>query len=367
MLSLSCLIHLESHEINELMRPTGAVFTRWLPDGRNDAITVTTRDTRNRLEFWFERRGYVQDSFVRYDPQRQEVDVAVMRRQGQLDSGPLLGEGYFVHATNAELVALRADQQDSTEYVNLGKRVIDFLSPPLIAFVDRLRIQYGQHWLPELRPWDSRRESLGSYCSSLRLRWRETPDADWRDFRPTPLVVTIRASVASDRDEGQYLTESDWRTLQSSFDPLSPAPLALRVIARAHELRDTGQISEAIVQGVTAVELAMEYFLTVRLAGKSKAIQETVTSEQFLNLPLKIRLSVLAIAANLMTPDAIEAANEAIDVRNTIVHEGSTPEDRGRRLFRSLAESVKAFVGFGELKTPSLSTGNRLSEPGQTP
>jgi hypothetical protein len=357
MLSLSFTFHFDNYELDDLVRPHGPLFHRWLPDGRNDVIVVPTVDRRNRLEFWFERRGYVDHAFIRYDKTREEVDVGVMRRQGHLDGGQVWGEAQYAHATPPELAAVRDDREGSDEYVALGKRVIEFVQPPLTAFIDLLRTQYGQYWLPELRPWDSRRESLGGYCATtLWLRWRESSDQDWKKFRPTRKSVTIVAKRLPGRGCGEYLTETDWRAIQATFKCDNTQPLALRLIARAHELREAGHVSEALVQAVTGVELGIEYFLRAR--GNGAAL-----SGQFFDLPLKTQLSVLATAAELVPAGTLENAVKAIDLRNEIVHHGKQPSDSDRQLLLSLVECGRALLGLKELKTPVLYAGNEQSEP----
>src|SRR5437867_819923 len=157
MLFLRFTVHLDNYEIDKLVRPKGPLFHRWLPDGRADAIIVPTEDKRNRVELWFERKGYVNTGgFIRYDGKRAEVDVEVMKLQGHLDGGQLWGECQYAHATTSELDAIRQDREGSDDYVELAKRVVDFLYAPLSAFIDLLRIQYGKYWLPVLQPWDSR-------------------------------------------------------------------------------------------------------------------------------------------------------------------------------------------------------------------
>jgi len=55
-------------------------FHRWLPDGRKDAVRFPTADTRNSLELWLERTGYVEGAFIKHDPERTEVSEDIMIR-----------------------------------------------------------------------------------------------------------------------------------------------------------------------------------------------------------------------------------------------------------------------------------------------
>lgn len=362
MLLLNFTVHLDNREIDELVRPEGPLFHRWLPNGRADAVIVPTSDDRNRLELWFERRGYLSRSLITYDKKRNEVDVEVMRRQNHLDAGQLWGECQYAHVTTAELKAVREDQEGAEEYIELAKRIVKFLHPPVSAFVDLLRTQYGQYWLRELPPWDSRTESIGSYCgTTLWLQWREKADQPWRKFRPTRHSHMIAVEALPGRADKEYLTEKDWRRIQQTFSPTQSVPLALRLIGRAHELRDAGHEHEAFVQAATAAEVAVEHFITTRTKNLSEDTGSSV--RQLLKLPLKSQVSVLATSTASIPEAVLNGALRAIDVRNAIVHEGVKPNDPGRETFLALLDCVEALLELEELKTPVLYAGNGLSPP----
>src|SRR6266545_3321130 len=326
MLILSFRVDLENYEIDELVRPKGPLFHRWLPAGRSEAIVVPMEDNRDRLDLWFERKGYVDDfgGFIRYDRKRSEVDVEVMKLQAHLDGGPLCGELHYAHTTTTELEAIRQDQVGSEEYVALGKRIVDFLFVPLSEFVELLRNQYGQYWLRELRPWNAETQSLGSYCAhTLWLEWREAENQSWRKFQPTIPTGVLTEPPLPGREWAEYLTESDWRCIQENFNPWQNMPLALRLIGRAHELRDLGHLKEAFVQAVSALELSIEYFLIARANEQSKDGRSAMN--RLFDLPLKTQIWILATASSLVSQATLEDALKAIDARNDIVHEGKHP------------------------------------------
>jgi hypothetical protein len=153
----------------------------------------------------------------------------VMQRQAHLDGGHLRGEAQYSHVTKSELEDLRGSRLGSDGYVTLGKRIVSFLYPPVSSFIDTLRAQYGQYWLPELLAWDSRRESLGSYCAtSLWLRWKETVDANWQRFEPTDRSQTIVVERLPRRGNEEYLTYDDWQRLQKTFSSDSTVNLPLK-------------------------------------------------------------------------------------------------------------------------------------------
>lgn len=357
-------IILENYDVDQFLRPPGPLFHRWLPDGRTDAVAVPMKDVRNRLELWFARRGYDDSGFVRWDNQRSEVNVGAMSRQAKLDAGYLFGEATYAHTTDLEIKALQDDRVGSDDYIGLAKRIIDFLYPPIAAFVDLLRTQYGQYWLRELRQWDSRTQSLGSYCSStLGLHWRQSVDEPWHRFQPNESMQVAVGEFLPGRGYAEYLTEADWRHIQATFDPGQELTISLKLVARAHGLRDRGHLEEAFVQATTALELAVEHFVESRCGSPSA---EPSLSGPFLSLPLKTKLFVLGNAMRTIPSVTLDNALKAIDMRNRVVHEGEKVRDPDWILFLALIECVRVFAGVSELKTPVLCSSNALLAPDLT-
>ena len=91
-LILRLSVHLENWDLPEFFRPRGPLFTHWLPNGQSDAVEIRCPHKGNHLRLWFERRGYVERDFVRYDAKRREVDETVMQRQGTSEAGDLHGD-----------------------------------------------------------------------------------------------------------------------------------------------------------------------------------------------------------------------------------------------------------------------------------
>jgi len=189
---LKFTIRLKNLEFDNFSDPNGALFHRWLPDGKDDAIDIPIDHKRNKIKIWFERHGYIKEGWVKFDRSKSEIDPTIMDRQLKLDAGPLHGEAVYTDITKEERNAVKKNLQDGEEYVKLGKRIISFLYPPISNFISILRIQYGQYWLPEIEPWDSRNVTLGSYCSStFNLHWSTNKGKSWSRFIPTQQGATF--------------------------------------------------------------------------------------------------------------------------------------------------------------------------------
>jgi hypothetical protein len=357
MLYLRFAVDREDLGIDDIVRPVGALFTRWLPDGREDAVRIPTCDNRNSLEFWFERRGCIRDGRVVFDHQKTEIDEALMRRQAKLDAGPLHGAATFVHVTEEEMMAVREVRTGTDEYVALAKRIVDFLYPYVSQFVEVLRTRYGQYWLREIKNWDSRRESLGSYCSSiLRLRWSENQDKDWRWFEPTKNIIKREIRLYSEDFFRRYLTQEDWHDLKSSPILGQPVSLASKALLRAHELLDQGDLKYAFVEIVTALQLSLgEYILNKQ----NNSTDLTEMSRSFYTIPLRAQLAILGSLVGISQQTILDGS-EGVDIRNKIVHEGFLPTKNHKRPLDALFQIVGRLNTIKKPTFPALISGNRL-------
>lgn len=363
MLKLRFRVHLENDEVHEFLRPKGALFNRWLPDGRANAIDVPVRHKDNKLQIWFERKGYVRSGFIEYDSQRSEVDPVVMARQGKLEAGPLRGEAVFTNITDEELKAVNDNRVGSEEYVALGERIINFLRPPLSNFISILRTQYGQYWLNELEPWDSRRQSLGNYCrSTLGLLWSDDGN-QWNCFMPTEQSAALHLTKMPGRDFGEYLTRDDWEHLSFSFDPYEAPSLATIILGKAHEFYDKGELRQSFVEGVTALEVALSEFVLRKLADEPKMSNDAsrIFSDPTKGVQEKFKL--VSLISSSISSEIYEKTLQAIRIRNDIVHRGDNSDISNETALRALFHVITVFLSGDEYKFPILINGNRLYPP----
>ena len=236
-IEFSFLVTLEESIHSGFNRHVGPHFNRWLPDGESDSISLVTNDKGSTLKVWFERKGFVDSSgLIVFDEDKNEVDPSVMERQAILDAGPINGNLIVSNVTETEFIALIENKIGDQEYIKLGKRVIDLISSPISNFIDILRINFGQYWLKDFNSWDSRYQSLGAYCSNLRMKWRPQTSKTWQSFRPTKLEVKITASRI---DDSQFLTKEDFLEL-SGYIKAGYAPTqAASILAHSHQIQNS--------------------------------------------------------------------------------------------------------------------------------
>lgn len=357
MLHLSIAMHLTNPYAAERVAVNGPLFHRWLPDGQEDALVFPSDSSQNSLRVWFSRRGYVDNGLVRFAIDRREVDEGVMSRQGILDAGPLRGEATFAQLSASEMAAIRENRCGSDDYLRVGKRVAEFLCRSLQPLLGMLKFQYGQSWIDELLPWDSRRESLGQYChGNFQLKWRETVDAEWLPFLPDTCRITLRSPFLDSDAYREFLTQEDWRRIQDAFGALPSPPLALRIAGRAHELSGLGLEAEAYIQAVTALELALECFLDVRAQEYGQAAVATLRA--FATQGLSYQLTVVSAASGKIDSATLDAAVRGINTRNGVVHEAKSTAGLGVADLLAIRKCVQILLGLPELKSPHNSGAN---------
>ena len=239
----------------------GPLFHRWLPDGESDSISLLQSPGGTELRVWFDRCGYVDDKRIQFDPERREIDPEVMACQGLLDAGPLNAELRYVGVSDEEIAALRradfsAGRTDPEPlYEALGKRVSKLIGPPIHKFTQLLAINYGQYWLQPWLPYDSTQHAtLGSYFSLCGAQWKSNTGEKWIPFRPSRLETHFSAEIPSRFDE--YLNKKDWRQLAQLAHSKEEPQLAVQCIALVNELVGQDRLRHALIECVTAFEVA---------------------------------------------------------------------------------------------------------------
>jgi hypothetical protein len=348
---------------------SGPLFHRWLPNGKKDALVLTQPEEQEQITVWFERRMVSDNGFLRWNPDGTQFDPNLMERQCKIEAGILFGD-MKATISKAESVAIANSpikigdtfgQYDpaSAEYVQAGKRISEKIQQKVRLFVSRLRTQYGQYWLEDVLPWDSRQMSLGSYCNStLGLSWFHEADARWCWFLPTPSMFIQTIGPMPGRGFSEYLTEADWRALQTHRCQ-SDVSLGVEMLGTATEALDTGNWSYAFVTVATALEFALAERMQ---SGKSdpKIMKALNSFSDHETLPARAAVVLLAAGA---PAHEVKAVLSTIEIRNRIAHEGYQPKDQEARDLRPVMQTIRFLMQLDELKTPILTNSNRLEPP----
>ena len=279
-----------------------------------------------------------------------------------MDAGPLFGEYITRHYTKKEIEAVVSESTNDDEYILFGKRIVSAISEPVSNFVNLLRFTYGQYWLSPLRPWDSREMSIGAYCTNIYLRVFVDDTGDGIKIVPTDPVHRFTVTMGG-KEYDEYLSQSDWREIQSVANDLPSASLATQIFGSVSRLIDSQMLRQAFFEATTSLELALAEY-------RKNVISNLDVKDEYLgqlaNLSLGAQLLAIAPALPELISCRVDEAVRAIEIRNQIAHEGYHPIERDERYLRTLSEVIGHLLGQPVIKLPSLSIGNSLSPPKQS-
>lgn len=328
----------------------GPLFFRWIP-GEEHAINLSI-SPQTFLRLWIEQAKEIGPGHQVQHPKTATLDARVW---GKVKGGPLRGT-LELNSVQDEVLEVIAERKiGDPAYIQFGKFIVNtVLDPRLSRFIKILRINFGQYWIREFIPWDSRRYSLGGYCQSvLALEW-SINGTDWERFVPNEPQQTINAgAIGGGRQYLSLANEKDWASLNDlMLFEYTPSD-ALLLLARAHELFDRRNHRYAFVEGVTALEMAIGELMTKNLG---MTLPQEV--EGFTNQSVKRQLVAVSATSGLLNAGDLDAALKAITIRNEIVHDGKAYGEEKRNEFMGLLRVVVKIMGSKVFKFPSIDSGN---------
>jgi hypothetical protein len=345
----------EFYQFNKL-RHHGPLFHRWIPNGETDAIELSTGEEDAFLQVWFERRGFVEEGLIKFHPDRLEVDETLIPKQGILDAGPLFGLLKICNLSSEDLETLDKSKTEYREHKAFGKRVVSLIYAPVSRFIKTLRTNYGQYWLKDLAKWDSRDFSLGYYFDGIiQSKYSVDDGKTWFQFRPTKYAIT-ESAIASILPYNEYLTEEDWKVLQNISKLKYEPSAATEILARAYKFLKQDRIKQAVIEGVTALEIAINEVVRQAL-GNNAALLKSI--QAFWQLPLPTQVVTLTSITGGSPLQDVESAIKIIEIRNKAVHEGlfPLPENTKEELTKLLKVTANLLPS-PKLKFPSYDTRN---------
>lgn len=351
----------EDYQKDFVYKPKEVLFHRFLPNGIKDALEIEY-DEFSKIKLFFERYGVVADTgYIRFDYDMKDVDSEVVERQAVLDGGPLFGLVELENVDQNEYEAVVSNKIGDDCYVRLGKRLVtNMIYPYVKRMIDHLSLTYGQYWLGNLKKWDSRERSIGHYCSSvLGLKWSNDGGSTWNNFIPNEVGgQVISASIVLRTNVGEdYLHKEDWSKLEELIKSDFEHSLGASVLSKAHINADQGNLKYALIEAVTALEIAMGERVNENLKGNNHLIKSL---DRFWKLPMPAKLTTISSLLGNISVNEIEASIEVISVRNAVMHEASDlPPNLDRKLKVFMNVISKILIG-PEYRFPMLDGGNAL-------
>ena len=331
-------------------RRHGPLFHRWLPDGRREALELNVDDPDAELRVWFEQSGYVEGDRVRFDYERKELDAAIIGQQDVLDAGPLIGTLRLSNIAPEVAEAIHEQRSEDPAYVQFGRRVAQLIYSRVSRLLDVLRTNYGQYWVSELKEWNPREQSLTTYFSMVvQTKWSLDDGVNWADFSPDQesVISTQDAAVVGD---GQLMTAQDWRDLQMTLNEGYQPKLGAELLTRTHQFIEDNHLREAIIQAVTAMEVALNEFIH-RKTRLNRMLSEHLHGFGSLSLPT--RLSAVATLSGALSATQVESALKLAEMYQRIVRDGWEPVAAVREEVRKALQTIAALLDGPAFKFPS--------------
>ncbi|MGE7718602.1 hypothetical protein [Priestia megaterium] len=338
------------HSSSSLGRRIGPVFNRWLPDGLTDAIDIEC-DNDTKMYLWFERKGSIKNDNV-IIPSINGIDnlpSELIERQPSLDAGHLFGKVELSNLSEDEMEAVQNNRSEDSAYVKLGKRLVNKVVYPYVDNLQNvLRVAYGQYWISPLPKWDSRDSSLGYYCKSLIMKWSVDGGETWNDFRPNQSVVNIKADIViSTRND--YIKKEDWPKIISLVKGNYTPSLGASMLSQAHQKKDQGELKYALIEAVTALEIALEERIVENIKGEKKLVDDI---HNFWKLPMPAKLTIVASLLGNVSTEELEDSIRAIYLRNEVAHEAKPISKDSIKIIETLMDTVSKILVEPSVKFP---------------
>lgn len=357
-IKLKFIVDLRTFSQDSLDQKYGPSFHRFLPNNQKDKLEKKLTSLNGKISLWFERRGILDDQFIKYDSKNKLENEDTILKQGILDGGPLFGQ-IFVNDVSIELFQVLKDNKiGDTHYIVFGKKIVKEIIEHSTILVNIFRELYRQYWIGNDQNWDSRYQSLGSFCKwNLSLKYSIDNGRTWNDFIPDEERHELHLDSLISFDFSDFISNKDWIEIKSLFKKSFKPSIASIYITRAHETCDRGDLKKAFIESVTALEMALEY----KLNGNKQLTNPILESVQsFTALPIKSQFSIFALECGKVKSIEIENSLEAIKIRNKIVHEGYTPKKSEKSKLYSLLASISLMINEPVSKFPSSNRGNAI-------
>jgi len=135
-----------------------------------------------------------------------------------------------------------------------------------------------------------------------------------------------------------------------------PSPAAF-VLSLAHRFMDQGDLKHAFIEGVSALEIALNEFVHQKLDNDNGLLEPM---KAFWTLPLRAQIITITIDLDKVTFQDMKDTIDAIKIRNEIVHEGLDPPINTKNILSGLLNTVSALLLGPTFSFPSANSGNAI-------
>lgn len=292
----------------ELELEPPAYFFKWLPLHEDEAIKIED--------------GPVQMRFT-VGQSREKLPEDVARTTNNIADRLVVQVETDVSQELKIIIEAGHGSTYSAEYYELGaglQKAVVSRANRLIGF---LRVRTGQYWLSEIE-----QDAVNPGQFFYKANTVATLDSKPFHFNPDQSRITIHSALDSER----IARKESWPEAQEFVAGHRRLPLIHLLFANAHRLASQGLSRNALIDAVTALEIALFEFadnaspaldLRLRSTGETPEVMRGLIRKLGVRNSLAVGLPILLTEAE-MPADLIIACKEAVDLRNNLIHNGQT-------------------------------------------
>ena len=286
------------------------------------------------------------------DEEGKERLAAIRKRDEEFKTklhfiGPITGELIIQNVGSETMLAIAKEERENEHYIEIGKKVAHLIYAGARKYVDVLRYQYGQHWIPAVTRYKKGSQLIG-YLQEKSTRWFNEAEGNWWYFWASTgdYRVHITPHYSPNRPESQGISRTDWDDIATLCKGEYTPTVAARLLGQAHQLAERQEWRLCLIEVATALEAAVNQFLYGKV---DPSLIPHLPSVQKGNILDRKGLTVVAATLAGATKDQIENAVQLIKLRNQYLHEGTVGHAKLSTLIYPTMQVVRQLLR-GEVK-----------------
>jgi hypothetical protein len=320
------------------------MFSGWFPTTEADFLVVSEHEMT--LKLWFDASCTLTKE-INTTPSAANAGNSIKADVTISGLSDHLAE--YIRAVGLKPLGPLEQSQDKEDFSRLGTKVCHFVITHVNRLISAVRSLQGQFWLEELvfdpnqinSPWrlDEAKASVDG------LEW----------FRWYPPSQPITSYIPPRMDSSRFIDESAWRRIVAIATSPKRVPLMWRFLADADLFAANGDSRAALVEGVTALEMAVSRFVQSpkanevfgRRMAERMGVSRLTNQKERLGLRGTVRfLFAVIFSEDMVSTQLLQICQDAIDERNEVVHNGkSEVEPEKLSSYLSSIRQLCAFLG----------------------
>jgi hypothetical protein len=309
----------------------GLIFNRWLPLKESDALIFT--EDKFEVKLWFDT-SCIEDGFkgvFAEDELSGWLNVTVSKVFADVMAADIHGDlADFIFASANKTDISNAEM--SQRFEELNAQVIKSAVKYVNRLVTYFRSEKGQYWLEDYRYlydsylWDARNNTPFHVVFKAKVKVRDS-EAEWVKWNPQCRGILMMPGDSEDK----YVKREEWADIYDFVHSSRRPTLIPELLTNAENLANNEHRRSAIIEAVTALEVAINSFskapqwaeimnptMTARIDTGSFASQV-----EHLGFSATLRYLIpLLFNESTLPSDLINKCQDAVLIRHDVVHKG---------------------------------------------